>query len=224
MRPSRVSATVGRWATAARLPLPVALGVRSVLRRPRQAALATTSLALAMSMVVAALAMEHTFQVERTATSEAPAAGPLLDVGILADAQAVSDARLRALVYGLTGLMLALGAVNALIVSVFAARDGAANHARLRAVGVTPGQTGAIVFSSQVTVALAAAVVGVPLGALVFRLAYVAANGSADGAQLPPLVWVLPAVAATLLLAAALAALPARWMSRRPVARVLACE
>ena len=223
-RPSAPGTSHARWATAARLPLPVAMGVRSVLRRPRQTVLAATSLSLAVAMVVAALAMERTLQVERTVAAT-PGPGPaMLDPRVLAAAQEVTDDRLRSLVYTLTGLMLALGAVNALIVSVFAARDGAANHARLRAVGFTPGQTVAALVAGQVVTALGAAIVGVPLGAAVFRIAYAAANGDAGAAQLPPAPWVAAAVAGTLVAAAGLAGLPARVMARRPVASALGFE
>lgn len=222
IRPSALSLGIGRAARAARLPLATAIGIRSALRRPRQAMLAAVSLALATAMVIAALAMERTFQVQRSASD---ASGPSLpDAGVLAAAQEAADDRLRGLVYTLTALLLVLGAINTLVVASFAARDCAANQARLRAVGFTPRQSVTALVSSQTAVAIAAAVVGVPLGEAVFRLAYDAANSSGAGAALPPLTWVVAAVAGVTLATAVLASVPARIMSRRPVARALTYE
>jgi hypothetical protein len=55
----------------------------------------------------------------------------------------------RAIILGTAGLLLVLGTINAFIVATFAARDGARNHAVMRAIGATPRQTAATLVVSQ---------------------------------------------------------------------------
>jgi ABC-type antimicrobial peptide transport system permease subunit len=120
--------------------------------------------------------------------------------------------------------MLLLAVVNAVIVAVFAVHDSAANHARMRASGLTPRQTMAALLTTQAVASLGAALIGVPLGLLLFRIAYVAANGDDQALVFARPLWVLGAVVATAVVCTAAAAAPAGLLSRRPVAQTLAVE
>ena len=219
------TAMLGHGAGAARLPVTVVLGVRSVGRRPVRALLATASTALGLAMVVAALSMERTFEVERghpfVSGSTTP---PLMDRAVLAAAQTADDDKLRTLVYTLTGLMLLLAVVNAVIVAVFAVHDSAANHARMRAAGLTPRQTMAALLTTQAVGSLGATLVGVPLGLLLFRIAYVASNGNDQALVFAQPLWVLGAAVATWIVCTAVVAAPAGLLAKRPVAQTLAVE
>lgn len=221
--PSPFGLRMGSYAQLSRLPLSVTTGLRAMLRRPRQAMLAAGGLALSMAMIVAALGMERTFQIQRSAPP--PDGNPsIVDGGVLAAAQAVADDQLRVIVYTLTAGMLILSAVNTVIVASFAARDSAANHARLRAIGFTPRQSVTALITSQAAVALVAALAGLPLGVAVFRLAYAAANGDTAGAQLPPVMWLAAALLSVTLIAGILSSLPARIIARRSIAGLLSYE
>lgn len=219
------TAVLGQWAGAARLPVPVVLGLRSVGRRPVRLLLATASTALGLAMVVAALCMERTFEVERSnpyvSVSTAP---PLMDRAVLATAQTAEDDKLRILVYTLTVLMLLLAVVNAVIVAVFAVQDSAANHARMRAAGLTPRQTMTALLTTQALASLGAALIGVPVGLLLFRIAYVASNGDDQALMFAQPLWVLGAAVSTAVACTAVAAAPAGLVARRPVAQTLAIE
>lgn len=227
-RPPRPATGLARVATAVRLPLPVALGARSVTRRPTRSLLAGCSVVLGVTIVVAAMAMERTFQVASVASGAAPAGNgpglPPVDAALIEAFDAVADQRLRNLVFVFTAVFVFLAALNLSVVAAFLARDQAANHAVLRAVGFTRRQTTISLAAPHAAVAAAAGVVGVPLGLLVFRLSYQAANDGPAGAATPPLVWLLLVPIAAAAVAAALAAVPANLLARSPIAGTLAAE
>ncbi len=226
-RPPRPASGLARAASAVRLPLPVVMGVRSVTRRPGRALLAGCTVVLGVTMVVAALAMERTFQQAGPAAAVAPGAGPGLppvDAALVEALDALADQRLRSLVYLFTAVFALLAALNLTVVATFLARDQAGNHAVLRAVGFTRRQTVVSLAVPHAAVAAAGAVVGIPVGLLVFRLSYQAANGGADGAAVPPAAWLLLVPLAAAAAGAVLAALPARLLARSPVAVRLSGE
>jgi putative ABC transport system permease protein len=128
--------------------------------------------------------------------------------------------QVRVIVLGTAGLLLVLATVNALIVASFAARDGARNHATLRAVGATPRQTVAALVVSQLGACLLAVALGLPLGLGLWRLV--------DGGDLPPVdvpATTLVVIAAAVPVAfAALVSVPAVRRARRPPAPALTYE
>ena len=97
--------------------------------------------------------------------------------------------QVRAIILGTAGLLLVLGTINAFIVATFAARDGARNHAVMRAIGATPRQTAATLVVSQLGACALAIGVGIPLGLGLWRLIAGGASprrGVVDGAARPP--------------------------------------
>jgi putative ABC transport system permease protein len=212
-RPPRRPARLARWAGAAGLPLVGVLGLRSAWRRPGRLATNAAGLTLAVAMIVVAAGLRSSVSLlgaEPTTPGEAlsgPAIGTLYD-------------QVRAIVLGTAGLLLVLGTVNAVIVASFAARDGARNHASLRAIGATPRQSVATLVVSQLGACLLAVVLGIPLGLGLWRLV--------DSGDLPPVAvpsTTLLAIAAVVPVAfAAIVSIPARRLARRPPARALAYE
>jgi ABC-type antimicrobial peptide transport system permease subunit len=102
---------------------------------------------------------------------------------------------------------------------VFSAQDSARNHAILRAVGTTPGQTVTAFLVAHLSACLAACALGIPLGIAIYN----AIRGGLDPIGLTPLTYIATGLAA-LVLYAAIAFAPARLLARRPVTAQLAYE
>jgi ABC-type lipoprotein release transport system permease subunit len=214
-RPPKRSSWAARLATRAGLPLPAVLGLRSAVRRPGRTIANATGLALGVAMVIVGLGVYQGVQnfLDNPALSEAEA---LARTGIAA----MID-QLLAIVFVGAGLLVALAALNAMVVAIFAARDNARNHAILRAVGATPRQTIISFVVAQLGASLMGCAAGIPLGVLLFN----SVNG--DSAKdlgtiaLPASVFVAVAVPLLYLLAVIV---PAARLARRPVAGVLGYE
>jgi putative ABC transport system permease protein len=88
-----------------------------------------------------------------------------------------------------------------------------------RALGATPRQVGAGLTTAQLLPGLAAACVGIPAGLMLYELA----GGNLNDAM-PPILWLLAVIPATLIAVAAVTAIPARIGARRPVAGILRAE
>jgi putative ABC transport system permease protein len=82
-----------------------------------------------------------------------------------------------------------------------------------RTLGATPGQITAGLSAAQLLPTVPGVVIGIPVGIVV----------SGDG-SMPPAWWLFAAVLVSLLVTAALAALPARIAARHSVARTLSAE
>ncbi len=120
-------------------------------------------------------------------------------------------------------LLLGLAALNALIVAIFAARDGARNHAILRSVGATPRQTVISFAVAQSGASLLGCAIGIPLGITMYNAATTIGQKEAPTIALHPWVYILVAVAVPLLYLM-IVIFPAAWLARRPVAGVLTYE
>jgi putative ABC transport system permease protein len=184
-------------ALSARLPVPLLLGLRLAGRRPRRTLLAVLSIAITVSGIVAALA----------------AHADLLD-GSNSD----RAARLNQVLLALTITLVALAVVNAIFITWATALDAKHASALERALGATPQQVTAALAAAQLLPALVGAILGIPGG---FALIAVA---DPDGAPTPPLWQLLAVVPGTVLVLAALVAIPARISARRPVAEILQSE
>ena len=185
-------------AISARLPAPLLLGLRVAARRPRRTVLAVAGIGITVSGVVAAMAAH--------ADLGAGAGSPRADV-------------LDKVLLAVTVTLVALAAVNTIFITWASALDARHSSALARALGSTPQQVGAGLSAAQVLPALCGALLGIPGG-----LALIAAVDPDKATPTPPL-WQLLAVApVTVLLVAALTAIPARINARRPVAEVLASE
>jgi ABC-type lipoprotein release transport system permease subunit len=191
-------------ALSGRLPTPLLLGLRVAGRRPRRMVLGAASIAITASGIVGALA----------------AHADINDQGLLVSS-ALGDPRadrLNQVLVLLTITLVALAAVNALFVTWATAIDAKHSSALARALGATPQQVSAGLSAAQVLPALAGAILGIPGG-----LALIAAVDP-DGAPTPPLWQLLAVVAGTVIVVAALTAIPARISARRPVAETLRAE
>jgi putative ABC transport system permease protein len=89
-----------------------------------------------------------------------------------------------------------------------------------RALGATPQQITAGLTSAQLLPALAAACIGIPAGLGLYSLAARGASATAS----PPILSLLGVIPGTLIVVAALTAIPARIGAHRPVAEVLRSE
>jgi putative ABC transport system permease protein len=186
-------------AISARLPVPLLLGLRVAARRPRRTLLGGLSVAITVSGIVGVLAAYAHFYTEK-----APGADPRAELGEM----------LRLI----TIMLVAQAAVNAICITWATALDARRPSALARALGATPDQVSAGLSMSQVLPALAGAIVGVPGG---IALAEVLDD---DPVTIPPLWQLLAVVLGSVLVIAALTAIPARIGARRPAGEVLQSE
>jgi ABC-type lipoprotein release transport system permease subunit len=191
-------------ALSARLPVPLLLGLRAAARRPRRAILGVISIAISVSGVVAALTAHAQLNADQ------PGAGSALN-SFRAD-------RLDQVLLLITITLVTLAAVNAIFITWATALDARHSSALARALGATPQQVSAGLSAAQVLPALAGAALGIPGGIALF-----AATSDTDTIA-PPLWQLLAVVPGTVLVIAALTAIPARLGARRPAAEILRAE
>ncbi len=86
------------------------------------------------------------------------------------------------------------------------------------ALGATPQQVRAGLVTAQIIPALPGAILGLPLGIGLFKVAGHGLGG------LPPVLWLVAAVLGTVVVVAALTSVPARISLRRPIAEMLQAE
>lgn len=200
-------------ALSARLPVPMLLGLRLAVRRPRRAALALGSLAITAAMVVSALALHGDI-----ARKDAQATGIMFVPG----APNPVTEQVNRVVIVLTCALLALAAVNAVLIAWATSLDSRRPTALARALGATPGQVAAGLSAAQLLPALPAGALAIPLGLAVYVGARAAGGASGGGAI--PYAWLPAVIPGTLLAVALLTAVPIRVAGRRPVAEILRAE
>jgi putative ABC transport system permease protein len=181
------------------LPTPLLLGLRLIARRPGRAVLHTWSIAI-MLIAATAVLLIH--------------AQPVRSYGLgspdLGNVQAEQG---RHVLLAVTIALAALAAVNIITITWTTALEARPAMAVARTLGATPGQITAGLSTAQLLPTVPGVVIGIPLGILV----------SGD-VVMPPAWWLLAAALASLLVTAALTALPARMASRRSVAQTLSLE
>ncbi|MFC4530066.1 FtsX-like permease family protein [Sphaerisporangium dianthi] len=193
-------------AISARLPVPLLLALRAAARRPRRVVLGVVSIAITVSGVFVLLVLNAFLTAQ-----------PL--TGGYDDAQ-VEVLRQVLLVW--TVILLALAAVNAIVITWATVLDNRHSSALARALGATPREVSVAMAAAQVLPALLGAVLGVfPGGFLLFAAINAITGGDGDRATLPSLGQLLVVVLATVLVVAALTAVPARLSARRPVTESL---
>jgi putative ABC transport system permease protein len=191
-----------RWAwlitISGRLPAPLLLGLRVAARRPRRVVLGVISIAITVSGIVAALATGAQAGEDRGSS--------------------IKNEELDQMLLVITITLVVLAAVNAIFITWATALDNRHSSALARALGATPNQVGTALSAAQVLPALAGSVLGILGGH-----ALVAAVSPDETTNQP--LWVLLAVVpATVLVVAALTAIPARLGARRPTAEILQSE
>jgi len=190
-------------AISARLPVPLLLALRLAGRRPRRVLLSVFSVAVTVSGIVAVLIV-HAHDDRRFG-----AASPLADPRIV---------RLNQVMTVFTVALVALAAVNALLITWAMVVDARRSSAVARALGATPGQVSAGLSGAQVLPALIGALLGIPGG---FGLVSAIRHSAGSVITTPPIWWLAAVVLGTVVVVAALTAVPARIGARRSVAVVL---
>ena len=199
---------------SARLPVPLLLAIRLTARRPRRLLVSMLSITVTVSGIVAVLFAHATLAVSQFGMSAGSANLNLFDVGFASRAQREDQVLLI-----VTILLGALAAVNAIFITQATVQDTRQPTAVTRALGATPQQVTAGLSGAQILPALAGALLGIPGGYLLFS---VASQGGT--ASQPPAWWLIVAVLDTVLVVAALTAIPVRAGAQRPVAEILEAE
>jgi ABC-type lipoprotein release transport system permease subunit len=195
-------------AISARLPVPLLLALRVAARRPRRVVLAVVSIAITVSGIYVALILNAYL------TTHPPGGYDAAQVQLL-----------RQVLLVVMVILLCLAAVNAIFITWATVLDNRHASALARALGATPRQVSAALAAAQVLPALAGAILGVfPGGFALFHAITAITGGDSDRATLPPLWQLLALVAGTVLVVAALTAVPARLGGRRPVTQTLQAE
>ncbi len=187
-------------AISTRLPVPLLLGFRMAARRLRRVVLAVFGIAITVSGIVAALAVDAQVGEDRGSSVKADQVDQVLLV--------------------ITITLVALAAVNAIFITWATALDNKHSSALARALGATPRQVSRALSAAQVLPALAGAALGIPGGVALLN----ATTGDAEAIPNPPLWQLLAVVAGTGLVVAVLTAIPARLGGRRSVAATLQAE
>ena len=193
-------------AVSARLPVPLLLALRLASRRPRRVLLSVFSVAVTVTGIVAVLIVHAHEDVRFGASS--PLADPRME-------------RLNQVLMVFTVALVALAAVNALLITWAMVVDARRSSAVARALGATPGQVSAGLSGAQVLPALVGALLGIPGG---FGLVNAVRHNAGSVVTTPPIWWLAATVTGTVLVVAALTAVPARIGARRSVAVVLQTE
>lgn len=193
-------------AVSARLPVPLLLALRVAARRPRRVMLGVASIAVTVSGIYVLLVLDAFLDTQ-------PAAGGYADAQV---------AVLRHVILVWMVILLSLAAVNAIVVTWATVLDNRHSSALARALGATPREVSLALAAAQVLPALAGAVLGVfPGGFALFAAINAISGGESARATLPSLWQLLTLVLATVLVVAALTAVPARLGGGRPVSETL---
>ena len=196
-------------AISAGLPVSLLLALRVAARRPRRVMLGVVSIAITVSGIFVALVLNAFL------TTQPPPAG--YDV---AQVELLRQVLLVVMV-----ILLSLAAVNAIFITWATVLDNRHSSALARALGATPREVSAALAAAQVLPALVGAMLGVfPGGFALFAAINAITGGDSDRATLPSLWQLLALVLATVLVVAALTAVPARLGGRRPVTEILQAE
>jgi len=190
---------------SARLPVQLLLGLRLAARRPRRTLLNLASITVTGSGIVAVLCVHAGYGQSLYASSG------------LVDPQA---GKLNRVLLIFTIALITLAAVNAILITWATVLDTRHLSALTRALGATPGQVAASLIAAQALPALAGSLLGIPGGIELFAVV-----GKTGTVPLPPVWWLITAVAGTLAAVAALTAVTA-WLgtSRRSISGVLQAE
>jgi putative ABC transport system permease protein len=194
----------GLIALSARLPVPLLLGIRMAAGRLRRAVLGAASIAVTTAGIVAVLTFRATIDQDLGTSS-----GQVGDPVVTRDTQ---------MLLVITIVLVALAVLNAVCAAWATVLDFRRSAALARALGASPRQVSAGVAWAQVLPAVPGALLGIPLGLGLFKVA------SAGMLTIPP-AWSLAAVVLGVLAAVAvMASIPALIGARIPASRILQSE
>ena len=203
-RPPKRRGTLVR--VSRKLPVPALFGVRLIARRPRRALLPAANIAVTITGIVTVIAF-HAYADNKLSGAVALTAGGLSNPVINRDEQMLTV---------ITVMLVTLAALNALFTTWAMVLDARRSSALMRALGARTGQVTSGLVVAQVLSALPGAILGIPLGLILFK--------AAVHQGISPATWLAAAVSGTLATIAALTIVPARIGTRQPVARVLQSE
>ena len=187
-----------------RLPAPLLLGLRVIARRPRRGLLTAASIAVTVTGLVAVLTFHATADARLN-----PVSSGIGDPVVERDEQ---------MLVVLTVALLALAVLNAIVTAWATVLESRRSSALTRALGASPRELTAGLVAAQLLPALPGAVIGIPLGIGLFAIAN---GGGTQAMVIPPAWWLVAAVLGTMIVIAALTAIPARMGARQPIAPVL---
>ena len=191
---------------SSRLPVPALFGLRLAARRPRRALLSTASIAVTVCGIVAVLAFHATVN----ATVTGGSAGGLVSPVVSRDEQMLTGDHDHA--------GHAVGAERDLHGLGHGAGRQAPRRADARARRALCSQVSTGLLAAQVLSALPGAILGIPLGIVLFE-----AVGGHQAAP-PSALWVAAAVLGILLAVAGLTTVPALIGARIPAPQILQSE
>ena len=192
---------------SSKLPVPALFGVRLIARRPRRAILSAANIAVTITGIVTVIAF-HAYADDTLSGAAALTAGGLSNPVINRDEQMLTI---------ITVLLVTLAVLNALFTTWAMVLDARHSSALMRALGARTRQVSSGLVIAQVLSALPGAILGIPLGLVLFKAAV-------HGGTLPPATWLAAAILGTLAAIATLTTIPARIGARQPVAQVLQSE
>ena len=192
---------------SSKLPVPALFGLRLVARRPRRALLSAANVAVTTTGIVTVIAF-HAYADNKLSGSVALTGGGLSNPVINRDEQMLTI---------ITIMLVTLAALNTLFTTWATVLDARHAAALMQALGARARQVSSGLVVAQVLSALPGAILGIPLGVGLFKVAV-------HGGSLPPVSWLAAAALGTLVAMAALTIVPARLGTRHPVAEVLQSE
>jgi putative ABC transport system permease protein len=190
-----------------KLPIPALFGLRLVARRPRRALLSAANIAVTVTGIVAVIAFHADVDSKLSAASGLTAGG-------LSDPVINRDEQMLAVI---TIMLVALAVLNALFTTWATVLDARRSSALMRALGARARQVSSGLVVAQVLSALPGAIVGIPLGLVLFKAAV-------KSGSLPSPLWLVATVIGTLVAMAALTIVPARIGSMQSIIEVLQSE
>jgi putative ABC transport system permease protein len=192
---------------SSKLPIPALIGLRLVARRPRRSLLSAANVAVTTTGIVAVIAF-HAYADNTFSGAVAFTGGGLSNPVVNRDEQMLTV---------ITVMLVALAALNTLFTTWATVLDARHSAALMQALGARSRQVSSGLVVAQVLCALPGAIVGIPLGVLLYELAV--KHGS-----LPPVTWLVAAAVGVLVAMAALTIVPARIGARQPIVEVLSAE
>jgi ABC-type lipoprotein release transport system permease subunit len=184
-----------------RMPPVLLLGMRIAARRPRRSLLGSASVTITVAGVVTVL-LAHV-----KASTNAASAGALgnpISIEIIHMTTVITIA------------MILVAAVNALLITWATVLDARHSSTLSRALGATAGQVSVGLAVAQMLPALAGALVGTPLGFLLY-----AGLKHEGGMPYPPAWWLACVIVGTPLVVGALTVIPSRVAARAEIAPLL---
>ena len=190
-----------------RLPIPALFGLRLVARRPRRALLSAANVAVTVTGIVAVIAF-HADVNSKLSSASGLTAGGLSDPVVNRDEQMLAV---------ITIMLVVLAVLNAFFTTWASVLDARRSSALMRALGARARQVSSGLVVAQLLSPLPGAIIGVPLGILLFRAAV-------QGGSLPSQLWLITIVIGTLIVIAALTVVPARIGSTQSIVEALQTE